>query len=116
MTVNRRGLLGSLAAVAACSPVLPVGGLFGLGDRRQGVSKLEKLSSRERRVLEARVLADKPIPVEGLAAEFGICRARVRQLEARVLENMGADYQRPQIKNHIMEAEMARVVTSRVFR
>jgi DNA-directed RNA polymerase sigma subunit (sigma70/sigma32) len=42
-------------------------------------------------VLEARVLADKPVSLEALAAEFGIARVRVRQLEARVLEKMGAD-------------------------
>ena len=45
-----------------------------------------KLSSRERRVLEARMLADKPMTLEELAAEFGVARERVRQLEARVLE------------------------------
>jgi RNA polymerase sigma-32 factor len=55
------------------------------------VSKLNKLNSRERRVLEARVLADKPMTLEELAAEFGVARVRVRQLEARVLEKMGAD-------------------------
>jgi RNA polymerase sigma-32 factor len=50
---------------------------------------MDKLNSRERRVLEAQVLADKPVTLEELAAEFGICRVRVRQLEARVLETMG---------------------------
>jgi RNA polymerase sigma-32 factor len=54
-------------------------------------SKLSKLSSRERRVLEARVLADKPMTLEELAAEFGVARERVRQLEALVREKMGAD-------------------------
>ena len=91
MTINRRHLLGSLAAVAACPPAHPVGGLLGLGDRRQGLSKLDKLSSRERRVLEARMLTDKPMTLEELAVEFGVCRERVRQLDARVLEKMGAD-------------------------
>jgi Sigma-70, region 4 len=96
MTINRRYLLGSFAAVAACQPIastaIPVGGLLGLGDRRQGFSKLDKLNSRERRVLEARVLADKPMTLEELATEFCVCRVRVRQLEARVLEKMGADW------------------------
>jgi RNA polymerase sigma-32 factor len=50
---------------------------------------IDKLSSRERRVLEARVLADKPMTLEELAAEFGVARERVRQLEARVREKMG---------------------------
>jgi RNA polymerase sigma-32 factor len=56
-----------------------------------GVSKLNKLSLRERRVLEARVLADNPMTLEELSAEFGIARVRVRQLEARVLEKIGTD-------------------------
>ena len=55
------------------------------------VSKLNKLNSRERRVLEARVLADKPMTLEELGAEFSVCRERVRQLEVRVREKMGAD-------------------------
>jgi RNA polymerase sigma-32 factor len=49
-----------------------------------------ELSSRERRILEARVLADKPMTLEELAAEFGLARERVRQLEVRVREKMGA--------------------------
>jgi hypothetical protein len=57
--------------------------------QRQRVSKLDKLTWHERRVLEARVLADKPMTLEELGAEFGVCRARVRQLEAHVLEKMG---------------------------
>jgi DNA-directed RNA polymerase, sigma subunit (sigma70/sigma32) len=52
------------------------------------VSKLDKLSSRERRVYEAWMLADKPMTLEELAAEFGIAGVRVRQLEARALEKM----------------------------
>jgi RNA polymerase sigma-32 factor len=50
---------------------------------------MNKLNSRERRVLEARVLADQPMTLEELAAEFGVARVRVRQLEARVLEKIG---------------------------
>jgi RNA polymerase sigma-32 factor len=55
------------------------------------VSKLDKLTPYERRVLEARILADKPMSLEELGAEFGVARERVRQLEARVREKMGAD-------------------------
>ena len=61
-----------------------------MGDQWQKVPKLDKLSSRERRVLEARVLADKPMTLDELAVEFGVARVRVRQLEARVLEKMRA--------------------------
>jgi RNA polymerase sigma-32 factor len=49
---------------------------------------MDKLSSRERRILEARVMTDKPVPLEELAAELGIARVRVRQIEARVREKM----------------------------
>jgi hypothetical protein len=55
---------------------------------------MENLTSRERRVLEARVLADQPMTLEELAAEFGVARVRVRQLEGRVLEKMGHRLQR----------------------
>jgi len=56
-----------------------------------GVSKLNKLSSRERRVLEARMLADQPMTLEELATEFGIARVRVRQIEALAFEKMGTE-------------------------
>jgi RNA polymerase sigma-32 factor len=64
---------------------------IGSKDEMVEVSKLDKLSLRERRVLEARVLADKPMTLEELAEEFGVARERVRQLEVRVREKMGAD-------------------------
>jgi hypothetical protein len=54
----------------------------------------DQLTSRERRVFEARVLADQPMTLEELAAEFGVARVRVRQLEARALEKMGRRMQR----------------------
>jgi DNA-directed RNA polymerase sigma subunit (sigma70/sigma32) len=54
------------------------------------VSRLE-LSPREHRVLEARVLMDKPVPLDELAAEFGIARERVRQIETLVREKMTTD-------------------------
>ncbi len=53
------------------------------------IGQLDKLSARERRVLDARLLADKPMTLEELAMELGIARARVRQLEDRVIEKLG---------------------------
>jgi RNA polymerase sigma-32 factor len=47
--------------------------------------KFDKLNQRERRLLEARFLADDPMTLEELALEFGVARVRVRQLEARVI-------------------------------
>ena len=44
---------------------------------------LSVLKERERRIFEARRLADDPITLEDLAAEFGVSRERVRQIEVR---------------------------------
>jgi len=49
-----------------------------------------KLTPYERRVLEARLLADDPMTLEELADEFGVARVRVRQLEARAIEKLKA--------------------------
>src|ERR1044072_3928301 len=45
-------------------------------------------SERERRIFEARRLADDPITLEDLAAEFGVSRERVRQIEVRAFEKV----------------------------
>ena len=49
---------------------------------------LTVLNDRERRIFEARRLADDPITLEDLAAEFGVSRERVRQIEVRVFEKV----------------------------
>jgi len=41
------------------------------------------LNRRERRIFEARRLTDEPVTLEDLAAEFGVSRERVRQIEVR---------------------------------
>ena len=46
------------------------------------------LSPRERRILEARQLAEQPITLEQLADEFGVSRERVRQIEVRAFEKV----------------------------
>ena len=46
------------------------------------------LNPRERRIFEARRLADDPITLEDLAAEFGVSRERVRQIEVRAFEKV----------------------------
>jgi RNA polymerase sigma-32 factor len=46
------------------------------------------LSGRQRRIFEARRLADEPITLEELADEFGISRERVRQIEVRAFEKV----------------------------
>ena len=49
---------------------------------------LSVLNERERRIFDARRLADDPITLEDLAAEFGVSRERVRQIEVRAFEKL----------------------------
>src|SRR6184192_1499931 len=58
-------------------------------NRKQALSEaLSVLNDRERRIFEARRLADDPITLEDLAAEFGVSRERVRQIEVRAFEKV----------------------------
>jgi len=58
-------------------------------NRRQALGEaLSVLNERERRIFEARRLADEPIILEELAAEFGISRERVRQIEVCAFEKV----------------------------
>jgi len=49
---------------------------------------LSSLNDRERRIFEARRLAEEPITLEELAEEFGVSRERVRQIEVRAFEKV----------------------------
>jgi RNA polymerase sigma-32 factor len=61
-----------------------------LDHRRQALGEaLTALNSRERRIFEARRLADDPMTLEELADEFGVSRERVRQIEVRAFELVG---------------------------
>ena len=58
-------------------------------NRREALkSALSVLNDRERRIFEARRLAEDPITLEELAAEFGVSRERVRQIEVRAFEKI----------------------------
>jgi RNA polymerase sigma-32 factor len=58
-------------------------------NRRKALDEaLTVLNDRERRIFEARRLADDPITLEDLAAEFGVSRERVRQIEVRAFEKV----------------------------
>ena len=46
------------------------------------------LNDRERRIFEARRLAEDPLTLEELSGEFGISRERVRQIEVRAFEKV----------------------------
>jgi RNA polymerase sigma-32 factor len=49
---------------------------------------LSVLNERERRIFEARRLAEDPMTLEELSEEFGISRERVRQIEVRAFEKV----------------------------
>ena len=49
---------------------------------------LETLNDRERRIFEARRLAEEPMTLEDLSAEFGVSRERIRQIEVRAFEKV----------------------------
>ncbi len=49
---------------------------------------LTVLNARERRIFEARRLNETPVTLEDLAAEFGVSRERVRQIEVRAFERV----------------------------
>jgi len=66
-----------------------------LADREESNNRLDALHNalgvlnpRERRIFEARRLADDPMTLEALSDEFGISRERVRQIEVRAFEKI----------------------------
>jgi RNA polymerase sigma-32 factor len=60
-----------------------------LDHRRQALNgAIGVLNPRERRIFEARRLADEPMTLEDLATEFGVSRERVRQIEVRAFEKV----------------------------
>jgi RNA polymerase sigma-32 factor len=71
---------------------------------------LTVLNDRERRIFEARRLADEPITLEELADEFGVSRERVRQIEVRAFEKV-----EKAVKNNIAHMESLETLAGRVF-
>ena len=60
-----------------------------MDNRRKALADaLSVLNERERRIFEARRLADDPVTLEELAEEFGVSRERVRQIEVRAFEKV----------------------------
>jgi len=71
-------------------------------NRRKALGEaLTVLNERERRIFEARRLADEPITLEELADEFGVSRERVRQIEVRAFEKV-----QKAVKNRIAAMEV----------
>ena len=57
--------------------------------RRQALTgAMGVLNPREKRIFEARRLAEEPMTLEDLASEFGVSRERVRQIEVRAFEKV----------------------------
>jgi RNA polymerase sigma-32 factor len=52
------------------------------------IAAIEVLEGRERRIFEARLLADNPATLEDLAAQFNVSRERIRQIEVRAFEKV----------------------------
>ena len=60
-----------------------------LDERRSMLEEaMSVLNERERRIFEARRLAEEPITLEDLSTEFDISRERVRQIEVRAFEKV----------------------------
>jgi RNA polymerase sigma-32 factor len=64
------------------------------------ISALDVLNDREKRIFQARRLADDPVTLEDLASEFGVSRERVRQIEVRAFEKV-----QKAVKNQIATME-----------
>ena len=72
-----------------------------LDNRRQALANaLSVLDVRERRIFEARQLAEERIPLKELADEFHISRERVRQIGASALDKV-----QKTVKNHVAVME-----------
>jgi RNA polymerase sigma-32 factor len=72
-----------------------------LDNRKQALTEaLSVLNERERRIFEARRLAENPITLEQLAEEFGVSRERVRQIEVRAFEKVQSA-----VRNRVAEME-----------
>ena len=72
-----------------------------LDNRRKALaSALAVLNDRERRIFEARRLAEDPITLAELADEFGVSRERVRQIDVNSFEKV-----QKAVKNRIAAIE-----------
>jgi RNA polymerase sigma-32 factor len=56
--------------------------------RKALIAAIDVLDDRERRIFEARYLADEPLTLEDLAEKFKVSRERIRQIEVRAFEKV----------------------------
>jgi RNA polymerase sigma-32 factor len=73
--------------------------------RKALIAAIDVLNDRERRIFEARHLADEPLTLEDLASEFGVSRERIRQVEAHAFEKV-----RKATRKHIAESQATAAV------
>jgi RNA polymerase sigma-32 factor len=77
-------------------------------NRREALREaLTVLNDRERRIFEARRLADNSITLEELSKEFGVSRERVRQIEVRAFEKV-----QDAVKNRIARIDAPRAMVA----
>jgi len=66
-----------------------------LNQRKAYLAKaMSSLNDREKRIFEARRLAEEPATLEDLSEEFGVSRERIRQIEVRAFEKVQAAVQK----------------------
>ncbi|MBO9706761.1 MAG: RNA polymerase sigma factor RpoH [Caulobacter sp.] len=63
-----------------------------------------ELTDRERHILTERRLKDEPTTLEDLAAEYGVSRERVRQIEVRAFEKLQKSMRAAAIAKNMVEA------------
>ena len=65
---------------------------------------MTELSDRERHILTERRLKDDPTTLETLAAEYGVSRERVRQIEVRAFEKLQKAMRAAALEQNLVEA------------
>jgi RNA polymerase sigma-32 factor len=70
------------------------------------IDALAVLNPRERRIFEARRLAEEPMTLEDLSTEFGVSRERVRQIEVRAFEKVQSAVKAAYAKRESVRAEL----------
>ena len=65
---------------------------------------MTELSDRERHILTERRLKDEPTTLEELAAQYGVSRERVRQIEVRAFEKLQKAMRAAAVDRKLVEA------------
>ena len=65
---------------------------------------MQELTDRERHILTERRLKDEPSTLEELAAQYGVSRERVRQIEVRAFEKLQKAMRAAAVERHLVEA------------